>query len=126
MSKSLLPFLGFLLLTGCTSVFTDLTPQTQVRNTNNLYTVECSMNSRQQALRWDSIRPHILVGTEVYQMRPTLLMTNRWEGLVPVSPGTNLVHYRYKFDFEYNAMGGARANSALSPEYSLRVLDRAE
>jgi hypothetical protein len=126
MSKQFLPFLGFLLLTGCTSVFTNLTPQTQVRNTNNLYAVECSMNSRQQTLRWDSIRPKILVGTEVYQMRPTLLMTNRWEGLVPVSPGTNLVHYRYKFDFDYNAMGGARGDSALSPEYSLRILDRAD
>jgi hypothetical protein len=90
MLKRFLPFLGFLLLTGCTSVLTNLTPQTQVRNTNNLYTVEVSMASRQQTLRWDSIKPQILVGTEVYQMRPTLLMTNRWEGLIPVSPGTRL------------------------------------
>jgi hypothetical protein len=128
MLKRFLPFLSvpLLLLAGCTSVFTNLTPQTQVRNTNNLYTVECAMTSRQQTLRWDSIKPQILVGAEVYQMRPTRLMTNRWEGLVPVSPGTNLTHYRYKFDFEYNAMGGSRADSALSPEYSLRILDKAE
>jgi len=126
MSKRFLPFLGFLLLTGCTSVFTNLTPQTQVRNTNNLYTVEVAMTSRQQTLRWDSIKPQILVGTDVYPMRPTLLMTNRWEGLVPVAPGTNLTHYRYKFDFQYNSMGGSRPDSALSPEYSLRILDKAE
>lgn len=128
MLKRSLPFLSLplLLLAGCTSVFTNLTPQTQVRNTNNLYTVECAMASRQQSLRWDSIKPQILVGSEVYTMRPTHLMTNRWEGLIPVSPGTNLTHYRYKFDFQYNAMGGARADSALSPEYSLRVLDKSE
>jgi hypothetical protein len=126
MPKRILPFLGFLVLTGCTSVFTNLTPQTQVRNTNNLYTVEAAMTSRQQTLRWDSIKPQILVGTEVYPMRPTLLMTNRWEGLIPVSPGTNLTHYRYKFDFQYNTMGGSRPDSALSPEYSLRILDKAE
>src|SRR3954469_3125507 len=118
--------LPLLLLTGCTSVFTNLSPQTQVRNTNNLYTVEVAMTSRQQTLRWESIKPQILVGSDVYQMRPTLLMTNRWEGLVPVSPGTNLVHYRYKFDFQYNAMGHAMPDSALSPEYSLRILDKSE
>jgi hypothetical protein len=59
-------------------------------------------------------------------MRPTLLMTNRWEGLIPVSPGTNLIHYRYKFDFQYNAVGPARPDSALSPQYSLRILDKSE
>ena len=125
MLKRFWPFLG-LLLTGCTSVFTNLTPQSQVRNTNNLYTVEVAMTSRQQTLRWDSIKPQILVGTETYTMRPTLLMTNRWEGLIPVAPGTNLTHYRYKFDFRYNAMGGSRPDSALSPEYSLHILDRAD
>jgi hypothetical protein len=128
MSKRFLPFLSLpvLLLAGCTSVFTNLSPQTQVRNTNNLYTVEVAMTSRQQTLRWDSIKPQILVGTETYPMRPTLLMTNRWEGLIPVSPGTNLVHYRYKFDFLDNAMGNPRADSALSPQYSLRVLDESQ
>jgi hypothetical protein len=84
------------------------------------------MASRQQTLRWDSIKPQILVGTEAYPMRPTLLMTNRWEGLIPVNPGTNFTHYRYKFDFQYNAMGGSRADSALSPEYTLRILDKAD
>jgi len=84
------------------------------------------MISRQQTLRWDSIKPLILVGTETYPMRPTLLMTNRWEGLIPVAPGTNLTHYRYKFDFQYNSMGPARPDSALSPQYSLRILDKAE
>lgn len=82
------------------------------------------MDSRQQTLRWDSIRPQILVGNEAYTMRATKLMTNRWEGLVPVPPGTDLVHYRYKFDFNYNAMGKPKADSALSPEYTLRILEQ--
>ena len=74
-------------------------------------------------MRWDSIKPQIVVGSEFYSMRPTLLMTNRWEGLVPVSAGTNLVHYRYKFDYQYNAMGNPRSDSALSPEYTLRIIE---
>src|SRR3954447_6312508 len=125
MLKKFLPvlFLG-LLLTGCTSTFTNLTPRTQIRNTNNLYPVEVAMTSRQQSLRWDSIKPQIMVGNEFYQMRPTLLMTNRWEGLVPVPPGSSIVHYRYKFDWHYNAVGPAGSDSGLSPEYSLRIVEK--
>jgi hypothetical protein len=110
-----------LFLAGCTSTFTNLTPLHQTRNANNLYPVEVAMSSRQQTLRWDSIKPQIMVGTELYPMRPTTLMTNRWEGLVPIPPGTSLVHYRYKFDFDQNAMGKPKPDSALSPEYTLHI-----
>ena len=125
MLKKFLPVLSLsLLLTGCNATLTNLTPQQQVRNANNLYPVEVAMVSRQQTLRWESIRPQIMVGTEYYPMRPTLLMTNRWEGLVPVPAGRKLVHYRYKFDFHYSAMGSPKADSALSPEYTLRIVDK--
>ena len=113
-----------LLINGCATNLTNLTAQHQERNPNNLYPVEVALVSRQQTLRWDSIRPQILVGTEFYPMRPTQLMTNRWEGLVPVPAGTNIVHYRYKFDFNYNAMGNPKADSALSREYTLRIIDK--
>jgi len=118
----LLPFA--LLLGGCASTFTNLTPQHQERNANNLYQVEVAMTSRQQSLRWESIKPQIVVGTEFFPMRPTPLMTNRWEGLVPVPAGTNLVHYHYKFDFLYNTMGTPKPDSALSPDYTLRIVDK--
>jgi hypothetical protein len=65
-----------------------------------------------------------MVGANYYPMRSTSLMTNRWEGLLPVPAGVNMVHYRYKFDFKYNAMGPARSDSALSPEYTLRILEQ--
>jgi len=118
----LLPLL--LLLSGCATTFTNLTPQHQERNANNLYPVEVALDSRQQTLRWDSIHPQIVVGTEFYSMRPTKMMANRWEGLLPVPAGTNIIHYRYKFDFTYNAMGQPKSDSALSGEYTLRILDK--
>jgi hypothetical protein len=124
MLKRFLPILfAPLVLAGCTTTFTNLTPLHQTRNANNLYPVEVAMSSRQQTIRWDSIRPQIMVGTEYYPMRPTTLMTNRWEGLVPVPSGTSLVHYRYKFDYECNAMGKARPDSALSQEYTLHIAE---
>ena len=122
MLKKILPLLVVpLLLAGCNATFTNLTPQRQVRNANNLYPVEVALASRRQTLRWQSIRPQIVVGTEFYPMRPTPLMTNRWEGLVPVPAGTNIVHYRYKFDFDYSALGQPKPDSATSSEYTLMI-----
>ena len=125
MRKKTLPVLFLsLLLAGCATQLTNLTPQRQARNASNLYAVEVSFDTRQQTVRWSSIQPKIVVGPELYEMRPTPLMTNRWEGLIPVPPGTSLVHYRYKLDFQYNKMGKPGSDTALSQEYSLRVLDQ--
>ena len=114
-----------LLMAGCSTpaVLTNLTPQTQERSSNNFYTVEVALASRQQTMRWDSIKPQIVVGNDFYAMRPIRLMTNRWEGLLPVPPSTNVVHYHYKFDYNYNAMGSPRSDSASSPEYILKIQD---
>ncbi|MFN3407446.1 MAG: hypothetical protein ACK45B_00490 [Limisphaerales bacterium] len=124
MMKRFLPLLLLpLILTGCTATFTNLTPTRQVRNPDNLYPVEVQFNSRQQSLRWHTIRPYILVGDEALPMRPTPLMKNRWEGLVPVPPTASRVEYRYKFEYDYNDFGARKSDSALSPKFELRILD---
>jgi uncharacterized protein YceK len=124
MMKKFLPVLLLpLLLTGCATTFTNLTPKQQVRNPNNLYPVEVAFHSRQQSLRWETIKPQIVVGSEFYPMRPTLRMTNRWEGLVPVPAGKNSIEYRYRFDFKFNAVGQPpQDDSALSPVYKLVII----
>jgi len=114
-----------LLLTGCAATLTNLTPLRQVRNADNLYRVEVAVSSHQQSLRWETLHPQIMVGNDFYEMRPTPMMTNRWEGLIPVPPGTSIVRYRYKFDFQYNAIGSApKSDSAISQEYILHILDQ--
>ena len=112
-----------LLLAGCASNFTNLTPTRQARNADNLYPVEVQFNSRQQTLRWHTINPYVLVGGERLPMRPTPLMKNRWEGLVPLPAGASKVDYRYKFEFESTTFGGFENDSALSPKYELKVLE---
>ncbi len=125
MLKKILPLVFVpLLMGGCAATFTNLTPKQQTRNANNLYPVEVAFNSQQQTLRWDSIRAQIIVGTQLFQMRPTSLMTNRFEGLVPVPAGTSVVHYHYQFDFLQNAFGPAVLGGATSGDYTLRVLDQ--
>jgi hypothetical protein len=125
MLKKILPLLILpLLFGGCAATLTNLTPKQQIRNANNLYPVEVALSSRQQTMRWDSIRPQIIVGSESYPMRLTPLMTNRWEGLIPVPVTESTVRYHYKFDYLANAFGPAQPDSASSPDYTLRILEQ--
>jgi hypothetical protein len=127
MLKKFLPLLPVLLLAGCaTATFTRLTPGTQPRNANNLYPVEVAFDSQQQSLRWDSIQPFVQVNNgQPVPLRPVPLVKNRWEGLVPVPPGTSAVNYRFKFDFLYNNIGSApKPNSVASKIYTLKVVDQ--
>lgn len=117
----LLPVL--LLLAGCAATSTNLSAQRQLRNANNLYPVETKFDSKQQALRWDSVQVTIIAGKDSYPMRRTHLMNNRWEGLIPVPAGVNSVSYHYKFDYLYNDFGGPRKGSASSRTYTLQILD---
>lgn len=123
--KRFLPLLPVLLLTGCASTFTRLTPLEQPRNPNNLYPVEVQFNTTQQSLRQDSIKPYVLVNGELYPLRPVPMVENRWEGFVSVPPGVNTASFRFKFDYLYNNFGTApKPNSAWSPTYQLRIVDR--
>jgi hypothetical protein len=123
--KKFLPLLPVLLLTGCSTMFTRLTPLEQPRNANNQYPVEVQFNSTQQSLRWDSLKPYVLVKGELYPLRPEEMVQNRWEGFVPVPPGVNTVSYRFKFDYLYNNFGTSpKPNSAWSPQYQLKIIDR--
>jgi hypothetical protein len=128
MLKKILLLLPVLLLAaGCstTASFTRMTPGEQPRNADNLYPVEVAFNSSQQSLRWDSVRPYVVVHGQEFPMRPVPIVQNRWEGLVPVPAGENSVTYRFKFDFLYNSFGKKpQPDSSWSPVYSLKVLDQ--
>jgi hypothetical protein len=113
-----------LLLAGCATKLTNLTPQQQTRNPDNLYPVEVAFKTRQQSIRWETMRPTVLVGSESYPMRPTLLMTNRWETLIPMPAKTNFVYYQFKLDFDSQLLRQRKADSVLSSVYSLQVLDK--
>ncbi|MCU0789297.1 MAG: hypothetical protein MUC91_14140 [Verrucomicrobia bacterium] len=115
--------LAIALLTGCNATFTNLTPKQQVRSPDGLYPVEVSLNTRRDTIRWDTMDPKIVVGEKSYPMRQTKLMKNRWEGLVPVPPGTNIVYYNYRFDFLYNDFGGPKRDNMVSDTYRLLILE---
>jgi hypothetical protein len=131
MVKKLLPVALFALviaLVGCATTqtsITSLTPKREYRNNTGLYSFEAALNSRQQTLRWDTVKASVMVGNDFYPMRMTSLMTNRWETIVPIPSGTTVLTYRFKFDFDYNAFGAPpKADSKLSPVHKLQIMDR--
>ena len=123
MLKKMLPLLLLPLLAGCAAEITNLTPRQQVRNPSNLYPVEVAFGSRMQALQWNTVKPQVVVDGQSYEMHPTLLMTNRWEGTVPAPAGAPVVHYHYRFDFQSTGFGKPNADSAVSSEYVLKILE---
>lgn len=125
MLKKILSILPVLLLAGCTTTFTRLTPLEQPRNPNNLYPVEVQFNSTQQAMRWDSLKPYVIVSGSLYPLRPVPLVENRWEGYVPLAPTASEVNFRFKFEYLYNDFGATpKPDSAWSPQYTLKVIDQ--
>lgn len=122
--KTLILLPALLLLAGCASTATNISAQRQLRNADNLYPVEVTFDSRQQALRWDTIQVSVIAGKESYPLRPTKLMTNRWEGLVPVPAGVNTLNYHYKFDYQVTDFGKLSKGSAASQSYKLMILDK--
>jgi len=123
--KKFLPFLPVLLLAGCstTATFTRMTPSQQPRNADHLYPVEVAFSSQQQSLRWDSVKPYVLVDGRPFPLRPVPVVQNRWEGLVPVPPNKDAVTYRFKFDYLYNSFGSdPKPDSAWSPSYTLKIV----
>jgi hypothetical protein len=115
-----------LLASGCaTTTVTNLTAKQTLRNANGLYPVEVALSSRQQTLRWPTIKANAVMDSEAFSMRLTPLMTNRWETLIPVPPGKNVVYFRFKFDYMYDAFASpGRMDSLLSPIYRLQILDK--
>jgi hypothetical protein len=123
MAKKFLPIILLgLLAGGCSTTITNLTPYQEHRNASGFYLVEVELNSTQQTLRWDSIKPNVVVGKQFYSMKNTALMTNRWETLVPIPPDVSSINYRFKFDYHYNVFSAPpQPDSKLSRTYKLNI-----
>jgi hypothetical protein len=115
--------LGFL-LSGCSTTVTNLTPSQLPRNAKGLYTFEAALDSREQTLRKETIKPYVLIGLESYPMQPVPLIKNRWETVVPIAADKKYINYRYKFDYEYNSIPKRAQGSKLSTPYHLEITDK--
>lgn len=120
----LFAMIGAALLSGCaSSSITNLTPRTQLRNSENVYPVEIEFTSNLRTIRKESIRPYVQIGNDNYLMRKTPVVKNRWETLVPAAPETQQINYRVKVDFNYNSIPEPKPNSVLSGHYQLQITE---
>lgn len=111
-----------LVLTGCRTTVTNLTPRQLPGNDKGLYPVEVALDTTQRTVVDDTVKAYVIVGLDSYPMQKTPLLKNRWETLIPVGRGTNFLHYKYKFDYETLAVPQRRPGSLLSPTYMLEII----
>ena len=123
-TSRLFSLLSLLLLAGCThTTLTNLTLGTVPRNASGFYPVEIIWENTETTLRPETIQPVVIVGTNLYPMKRTPLVTNRWQTLVPVGAKSSELRYRVKINWMYNAVPVPAANSQLSQEFMLRIKD---
>jgi len=113
-----------LALAGCSSTIINLTPSRLARNSDGTYRVEAAWRTTEQSIRPETIKPSVIVGFESYEMRPELVVSDRWEAFVPVPADQNLLHYRFKFDFSRNTIPARVEDSKLSPGFTLEIVDK--
>lgn len=127
----LMRWIGFIfamsfLLAGCTtSTITNLTPKQLPRTATGLYPIEAMFQSNQRTLDRESMRPLVIFNNQAFPMRRTQLTKGRWETVVPIPDGTQVINYHFKFDYEYNAIRMRSADSKLSPPFQLQIVDSA-
>lgn len=125
LSRSAALFSVVVLLTGCSTTITNLTPNQMPRNPQGLYPFEVALDTTQASIKEETIQPYVMIGFEKYPMEATPMLKNRWEALVPIPASTNIVYYRYKFDYLYDKIPQPEKSSRLSPQtYQLRILDQ--
>jgi len=121
----LLPLgLGMMLLAGCTTTITNMTPSQTQRATTGLYPFSVAWDSSQQSVVPDSVQAYVLVGTNLYPMQRTPLVRERWETVVPVPADRDILNYQYKFDYQYLTIPKRQANSVMSKPYQLKILEK--
>jgi len=113
------------LVVGCTtSTITNLTPKQLPRTSTGLYPIEAMFKSNQRTLDQNSMKPLVIFNSRAFPMRRTQLTKGRWETVVPIPDGTQVINYHFKFDYEYNAIRMRSADSKLSPPFQLQIVDK--
>lgn len=112
------------LFSACTTTITNLTPSQLQRTPANLYPFEVTFDTKEKVVRKQTLKPYVMIGSELYPMQAAPMLKNRWEAQVPIPANTNYVYYRYKFDYAYDRMGAPGEGSRLSPTYQLEIVDK--
>lgn len=116
--------LGVLLLAGCASEVSNLTPRTFPVSTARTYPLEVTWDSSRRGVRNEDVKAWVMVDQVLYPMTRVPNTVNRWEARVPVPEGKTYVPYKFKFDYTYPNIRTRSQQSEWSPEYRLVIAQR--
>lgn len=113
-ARQLIPLSGavaaLLALSGCTNVaLTNLTPSSLPENPSGIYTFTLRVEPKTAAVIPDSITPHIVVGSQVHDMKRSDVSTEVYEFDYRLPPYQSDIGYYYLVN--YNTGGELNASS---------------
>ena len=112
--------LGALLaLTGCTPVYTNLTPRTAVQKAPDVYHFEVQWDTSQRGANTADVKAYVVIGENFYPMQRVGGTQERWEVDVPITGEKTIVPYRYKFDYTFPTVMQRLPESSYSAPYFL-------
>lgn len=112
--------LGVLLaLTGCTPVYTNLTPRTAVQKAPDVYHFEVQWDTSQRGANTADVKAYVVIGENFYPMERVGGTKERWEVDVPITGEKTIVPYRYKFDYTFPTILNRLPESSYSAPYFL-------
>ncbi|KAB2673293.1 MAG: hypothetical protein DVB31_04030 [Verrucomicrobia bacterium] len=113
--------LGVLLLAGCASEVSNLTPRAVQISPTRTYSVEVTWDSRRRGVKNDEVKAWVMVDQTLYPMNRVPHTVNRWEARIPVPEGKTYVPYKFKFEYMVPEITTRTLQSEWSQEYRLVV-----
>ena len=113
--------LGAVLLAGCASEVSNLTPRAVPISQTRTYPVEVTWDSARRGVKNDEMKAWVMVDQALYPMTRVPNTVNRWEARIPVPEGKTYVPYKFKFEYYVPEITTRTLTSEWSQEYRLIV-----
>ena len=116
---AVLTLAALVVLTGCTPVYTNLTPRTAVQKAQDVYHFEVQWDTSQRGANTADVKAYVVIGENLYPMQRVGGTKERWEADVPITGEKTIVPYRYKFDYTFPTVMQRLPESSYSAPYFL-------
>ena len=109
---------------GCSTVITNLTPDTLPENPSNIYTLSFRAKLGQSNVVQEALKAAVVIDGKEYEMRPIGMGKNIFEFDYAISPGQSEARYYFLIDYDYKISTDVRHNQKFSEVYDLRLINR--
>ena len=116
--------LAVLLLTGCSLMITNLTPDTVPANPSQIYTITARFEPKGGSIAPDSIHPRIIIDGQSYNMTKAAAGTDLWEFEYQLPVGRPTARYYFIVDYAIRSAGSDSPQEMTSELQTMNIAGR--